>query len=57
MTDCITKINNVVEIELDDDSILKIHTSIMFHNNNTNSENIKITYNSISQFFTGDFLN
>lgn len=53
MKDSITKINNVIEIDLDDDAF-KVHTSIMFHNDNTNSENIKITYNSISRFFTGD---
>jgi hypothetical protein len=54
MKDYITKINNVVEIDLDNDDTFKVHTSIMFHNDNTNSENIKITYNSLSRFFAGD---
>lgn len=45
MTGYITKLDNIVEIDE-----ITIHTSLMFHNNNTNTANIKIAYEGISGF-------
>ena len=47
MTHYITKLNNVIEIDSDLETI-KLYTSLMFHKDNSNKENIKEVFNSIS---------
>ena len=55
MTGYVTKLNNVIEFDEDDESgITTIHTSLMFHNNNTNIDNIRIAYDNLENVINGD---
>lgn len=55
MTGYVTKLNNVIKFDEDDESgITTIHTSLMFHNNNTNIDNIRIAYDNLENVINGD---
>lgn len=55
MTGYVTKLNNVIEFNEDDESeMTTIHTSLMFHNNNTNIDNIRIAYDNLENVINGD---
>lgn len=53
MTDYITKLNNVIEFDSDNETI-KLYTSLMFHKDNSNTENIKTAFNNISNVLNGE---
>lgn len=53
MTDQITKLNNVIKFDSDNETI-KLYTSLMFHKNNSNIENIQIAFNNIRYALNGE---
>lgn len=53
MTDYITKLNNVIEFDLDTETI-KLYTSLMFHKENPNCKNIEKAFNNISNTLNGE---
>lgn len=53
MTDYITKLNNVIEFDLDTETNT-LYTSLMFHKENPNCKNIEEAFNSISNTLNGE---
>ncbi|WET05000.1 DUF6169 family protein [Flavobacterium sp. YJ01] len=53
MTGHITKLNNIIEFDSDNEKI-KLYTSLMFHKDNRNIENIKIAFNNIRNALDGE---
>ncbi|WP_289664317.1 DUF6169 family protein [Flavobacterium panacagri] len=53
MTNNITKINNILEFDLDNETI-KLYTSLMFHKENPNSKNIEKAFNNINNTLNGE---
>lgn len=47
MTEYIIKLDNIVDLDT-----YKVHTSLMFHINNTNTQNIKTAYRGITTFLS-----
>lgn len=53
MTDYITKLNNVIQFDSDNE-IIKLYTSLMFHKDNNNAENIRAAFNNIENALNGE---
>jgi hypothetical protein len=53
MTDSVTKLNNIIEFD-NDEGFLKLHTSLMFHNDNNNVDNIRLAYDNLRNVMNGD---
>lgn len=53
MTNYITKLNNIIEFNSDNE-IIKLYTSLIFHKNNSNTKNIQEAFISISKTLNGE---
>lgn len=53
MTSYITKLNNIIEFNSDNETI-KLYTSLMFHKKNANIKNIEEAFNNISNTLNGE---
>lgn len=55
MTDYITKLDNIIPFSSDDEEpLITIHTSLLYHNNNTNKANIHYAYYNIKKVVNGE---